>query len=197
MSVSDIPAGDGNIEKLFLRCKCSGPEEAGIWWTRGHGGTVSRAPTGCLGSGLIRIETRTVPEIIDQVFVETSPIRSFSMTENERFGLVFTKTRVYKFGHREYYAAVLRKLSCAHFDLKYLIFNICTRIHCTIHTCAWYGLPVGDVGLIAGMDVTEVGISFYFKETTTFSGFFSSIFVGIFSANLVPKNYKISLQFKY
>jgi hypothetical protein len=45
----------------------------------------------------------TVPEIIDPVFVKTSPIRSFSMTENERFGLVFTKTRVYKFGH-----------SCAH-----------------------------------------------------------------------------------
>jgi hypothetical protein len=43
---------------------------------------------------------KQVPEIIDQLFVKTSPIRSFSMTENERFGLVFTKTRVYKFGHR-------------------------------------------------------------------------------------------------
>jgi hypothetical protein len=40
-----------------------------------------------------------VPEIIDTVFTKTSPIRSFSMTEYERFGLVFTKTRVYKFGH--------------------------------------------------------------------------------------------------
>jgi hypothetical protein len=40
-----------------------------------------------------------VPEIIDQVFAKTSPKRSFSMTEYERFGLVFTKTRVYKFGH--------------------------------------------------------------------------------------------------
>ncbi len=41
----------------------------------------------------------TVPEIIDPVLAKTSPKRSFSMTEYERFGLVFTKTRVYKFGH--------------------------------------------------------------------------------------------------
>jgi hypothetical protein len=33
-----------------------------------------------------------VPEIIDPVFVKTSLIRSFCMTENERFGLVFAKT---------------------------------------------------------------------------------------------------------
>jgi hypothetical protein len=37
-------------------------------------------------------------EIIDPVFAKTSLKRSFSMTEYERFGLVFTKTRVYKFG---------------------------------------------------------------------------------------------------
>ncbi len=42
---------------------------------------------------------RSVPEIIDPVFSKTSPKRSFSMTEHERFGLFFTKTRVYKFGH--------------------------------------------------------------------------------------------------
>ncbi len=41
----------------------------------------------------------SLPEIIDPVFAKTSPKRSFSMTENERFGLVFTKTQVYKFGH--------------------------------------------------------------------------------------------------
>jgi hypothetical protein len=39
-----------------------------------------------------------VPEIIDQVFAKTSQKRLFSMTEYERFGLVFTKTRVYKSG---------------------------------------------------------------------------------------------------
>ncbi len=41
-----------------------------------------------------------MPEIIDPVFAKTSPKRSFSLTDYERFGLVFTKTRVYKFGHR-------------------------------------------------------------------------------------------------
>jgi hypothetical protein len=34
----------------------------------------------------------TVPEFIDPVFVKTSPKRSFAMTENEQFGLVFAKT---------------------------------------------------------------------------------------------------------
>ncbi len=36
--------------------------------------------------------TSTVPEFIDPVFTKTSPKRSFSMNENERFGLVFAKT---------------------------------------------------------------------------------------------------------
>ncbi len=45
-----------------------------------------------------------VPEIIDPVFKKTSSKRSFLKTEYERFGLVFTKTRVYKFGHRCFYA---------------------------------------------------------------------------------------------
>ncbi len=33
-----------------------------------------------------------MPEFIDQVFAKTSPLRSFSMFKNERFGLVFAKT---------------------------------------------------------------------------------------------------------
>ncbi len=33
------------------------------------------------------------------VFAKTSPKRSFSITEFEHVGLVFTKTQVYKFGH--------------------------------------------------------------------------------------------------
>ncbi len=33
-----------------------------------------------------------VPEFIDPVFTKTSPIRSFSVIQNERFGLVFAKT---------------------------------------------------------------------------------------------------------
>jgi hypothetical protein len=48
---------------------------------------------------LLAVLKSTVPEIIDLVLAKTSPKRWFSMTEYERFGLVFTKTRVYKFGH--------------------------------------------------------------------------------------------------
>jgi hypothetical protein len=33
-----------------------------------------------------------MPEFRDQVFTKTSPKGSFSITENERFGLVFAKT---------------------------------------------------------------------------------------------------------
>jgi hypothetical protein len=35
----------------------------------------------------------TVPEFIDPVFAKKSPKRSFSLIENERFVLVFAKTR--------------------------------------------------------------------------------------------------------
>jgi hypothetical protein len=35
---------------------------------------------------------RAVPELIDPVLAKISPKRSFSLTENERFGLVFANT---------------------------------------------------------------------------------------------------------
>jgi hypothetical protein len=35
---------------------------------------------------------RPVPEFIEPVFTKTSPKRSFSVMQNERFGLVFAKT---------------------------------------------------------------------------------------------------------
>jgi hypothetical protein len=38
------------------------------------------------------VSKSTVPEFIDPVLAKTSPKRSFSMTENEHFGLVFAKT---------------------------------------------------------------------------------------------------------
>ncbi len=41
-----------------------------------------------------------VPEIIDPVFAKTSQNARFLLSEYERFGLVFTKTGVYKFGQR-------------------------------------------------------------------------------------------------
>ncbi len=44
------------------------------------------------GEGAGFPSARTVPEFIDPVFAKTSPKRAFSMTKNERFGLVFTKT---------------------------------------------------------------------------------------------------------
>jgi hypothetical protein len=46
--------------------------------------------------------SRPVPEFIDPVFAKTSRKvgkRSFSINEDERFGLVFAKNWVYKFGH--------------------------------------------------------------------------------------------------
>ncbi len=47
------------------------------------------------GWGVIRSEDArhcSVPEFMDPVVAKTSPKRSFSMTENGRFGLVFVKT---------------------------------------------------------------------------------------------------------
>jgi hypothetical protein len=41
----------------------------------------------------------TVPEFIDPVYAKTSPKPWFSLIERARFGLVFTKLQVYKFGH--------------------------------------------------------------------------------------------------
>ena len=50
----------------------------------------------------------TVPEFIDPVFVKTSPKRLFSITENDRFGLVFVKTRSkYGDGHSTLLNALL------------------------------------------------------------------------------------------
>ncbi len=50
----------------------------------------------CLLSSQWRFKTSPtstpVPEIIDPVFAKTCPKRSFCMTEDERFGLVFVKT---------------------------------------------------------------------------------------------------------
>ncbi len=40
----------------------------------------------------LSIPQSSVPEFIDPVFAKTSPKRSFSMSENERFGMDFVKT---------------------------------------------------------------------------------------------------------
>ncbi len=41
---------------------------------------------------MLQIIRRPLPQFIDPVFVKTSPQRSFSITENDHFGLVFAKT---------------------------------------------------------------------------------------------------------
>jgi hypothetical protein len=38
------------------------------------------------------LATRPLPEFVDPVFTKISPKRSFSVIQNERFGLVFAKT---------------------------------------------------------------------------------------------------------
>ncbi len=56
-----------------------------------------------------------MPEIIDPVFAKTSPKRSFCMTENEHFGLVFVKTKGLVAG-------------CHSFCLFFIYYNIHTFI---------------------------------------------------------------------
>ncbi len=86
--------------RIYTTEACSAPGSVwsiGAWAaprTCPHDTEVFAAPRSDYALGL-----SPVPEIIDPVFAKTSPKRSFSMTEYERFGLVFTKTRVYKFGH--------------------------------------------------------------------------------------------------
>ncbi len=62
-----------------------------------------------------------VPEIIDPVFAKTSPNPSVSMTEYERFGLVFTKTRVYKFGHRNGKTSLVHYRTLSFFAFSYFL----------------------------------------------------------------------------
>jgi hypothetical protein len=40
----------------------------------------------------LKVRKTPVPEFVDQVFAKTSPKRSFSVIENDRFGLVFART---------------------------------------------------------------------------------------------------------
>ncbi len=53
---------------------------------------------------------KLVPEIIDPVFAKTSQNAHFLFSEYERFGLVFTKTRVYKFGHRSLHTGTVVRM---------------------------------------------------------------------------------------
>jgi hypothetical protein len=52
------------------------------------------------------VKTSPVPGFIDLVFTKTSPKRWFSITENERFGLVFVKTGSINSGTRRSYSVI-------------------------------------------------------------------------------------------
>ncbi len=67
-----------SISLVFLRLTLLAGANADIWLERED-----------LGTSLLLCP---VPEFIDPVFAKTSPKRSFSVRENERFGLVFAKT---------------------------------------------------------------------------------------------------------
>jgi hypothetical protein len=74
--------------------------------------------TTCTGSYLmtevpVRYE-RSVPEFIDPRFVKTSPKRSYSVIENEGFGLVFAKTGSIISGTGERFKKLLLLLLCRH-----------------------------------------------------------------------------------
>jgi hypothetical protein len=100
----------------------------------------------------IFILRQSVPEILDPVFAKTSPKRSFSMTEYERFGLVFTKTRVYKFGHWAASVSVLQTMlpgcviptaACAAIGLVWVSGGLCCMplemySMCCLWTCLYY-----------------------------------------------------------
>ncbi len=69
----------GNLRDLRL--------SLGYWQNR-----LKKGKCSTLGYPRVLGRNTSVPKIIDPVFAKTSPKRSFCMTENERFGLVFVKT---------------------------------------------------------------------------------------------------------
>jgi hypothetical protein len=56
--------------------------------------------------GFFYVDLSPMPEFIDPVFAKTSPKRSFSIIENERFGLVVAKTGSINSGTVLYTSAV-------------------------------------------------------------------------------------------
>jgi hypothetical protein len=84
-----------------------------------------------------------VPEIIDPVFAKTSQNARFLLSEYERFGLVFTKTRVYKFGHGsgvlELEVLVLELSSIDELVSGSVVVGEVTTLHCTASCGATIG----------------------------------------------------------
>jgi hypothetical protein len=85
----------------------------------------------------------TVPEIKDPVFAKTSPKRSFCMTENEHFGLVFVKTgsinsgtvviRQKKKQNNQNWSCDVRKLTTEQLQKQRLLFDKTHRLDIKAH----------------------------------------------------------------
>jgi hypothetical protein len=67
------------------------PIPSGDFWRRRQRRRHSPIPYNPWGLGFQ--DSNIVPEFIGPVFAKTRPKRSFPVIENERFGLVFAKTR--------------------------------------------------------------------------------------------------------
>ncbi len=97
----------------------------------------------CSSLHFYRCYSCSLPEIVDLVFAKTSPLRSFCLTENKRFGLVFVKTGSINSGtsvHFDEYcncsfylstcaAAVLLYQCCSCFSLHFYQRCSCSFIH--------------------------------------------------------------------
>ncbi len=87
----------------------------------------------------------TVPEIIDPVFAKTSQNARFLLSEYERFGLVFTKTRVYEFRHwmASFFSVknviIFHGLNAIMFEVLDVI--ICECIGSGANSFKWYHFP--------------------------------------------------------
>ncbi len=80
----------------------------------------------------------SVSEIIDPVFAKTCPKCSFSITEYERCGLVFMKTRVYKFGHRGFHEFSSPKASGNSISaIEIVCYKKYVKLHYQCHWCQW------------------------------------------------------------
>jgi hypothetical protein len=75
-------------------------------------------PFGC--HNFKRNYSSTVPEFIDPVFTKTSPKRSFSVIQNERFGLVFAKTGSILSGTGDLYFQIRTSVMVLEFVILYI-----------------------------------------------------------------------------
>ncbi len=113
-----------------------------------------------------------VPEIIDPVFTKTSPKRSFSMSEHERFGLVFTKTRVYKIGHCFGSEFTIQRRLCLCFLLHILLpwsgsrCQMCPTVHIYIQLpfpCVRYIFSISPIPQCFNHRVNRVAITTFWR----------------------------------